>query len=162
MTQAQVQPQAAQPALDTKPYVQHHPIIGYTYIPNAVQTLAAPSGGRYTIRINSAGIRSDREYSPAKPRGTFRILVFGDSMSAGQFISNENRFSELLERKIPNSEVLNFSLEGSGTDQQLLLFEHFGKQYEFDLVMLFPFVQNIYRNMVDAREGAIRFRSSRC
>jgi carbamoyltransferase len=74
-------------------------------------------------------------------------------MSAGQFLSNEHRFSELLERRIPKLEVINLSLEGSGTDQQLLTFQEVGKHYEFDLVLLFPFLQNIRRNMVEAREG---------
>lgn len=138
---------------DSKPYVAHHPVIGYRYTPNTVQTLPAPGGGKYTIRINADGIRSDREYTKQKPSGVFRILVFGDSMSAGQFLSNEHRFSELLERRIPNLEVINMSLEGSGTDQQLLVFQEFGAHYEFDLVLLFPFLQNIRRNMVDAREG---------
>src|SRR5262249_45197293 len=53
----------------------------------------------------------------------------------------------------PNLEVVNLSLEGSGTDQQLLMLERVGLNYEFDLVLLFPFLQNIRRNMVDAREG---------
>jgi carbamoyltransferase len=139
--------------VDSKPYARHHPILGYEYIPNTVQTLPTPAGGHYEIRINSAGIRSDREYSLEKPSGLYRILVFGDSMSAGQFLANQSRFSELLERRIPGLEVINFSLEGSGTDQQLLIFEHIGRQYEFDMVILFPFLQNIRRNMVEAREG---------
>jgi hypothetical protein len=138
---------------DAKPYVRHHPTFGYEYIPSTEMTLAAPGDRRYTIKINSAGIRSDREYSKTKPPGVFRILVCGDSMPAGQFLSNEHRFSELLERRIPSLEVVNLSLEGSGTDQQLLLFERVGLQYDFDLVLLLPFLQNIRRNMVDSRAG---------
>jgi carbamoyltransferase len=152
------EPSSAAPALlpgavDSKPYVAHHPIIGYSYIPNTVQTLAAPGGGHYTLSVNADGIRSDREYTKPKPTGVFRMLVFGDSMSAGQFLSNEHRFSELLERRLTGLEVINMSLEGSGTDQQLLIFEQTGVHFEFDLVLLFPFLQNIRRNMVDAREG---------
>jgi hypothetical protein len=139
--------------VDAKPYVRHHPTLGYEYIPNTEMTLTAPGDRRYAIKINSAGIRSDREYSNAKPERVFRILVCGDSMAAGQFLSNEHRFSELLERRIPNLEVVNLALEGSGTDQQLLLFEQVGLQYDFDLVLLLPFLQNIRRNMADSREG---------
>jgi SAM-dependent methyltransferase len=139
--------------IDSKPYVRHHPVIGYEYIPNITQTLPTPAGGHYTISVNSAGIRSDREYAPARPPGVFRILAFGDSMSAGQYIGNEHRFSEVLERRIPNLEVINLSLEGSGTDQQLLTFEQIGTKFEFDMVMLLPFVQNMRRNLVEAREG---------
>jgi hypothetical protein len=49
--------------------------------------------------------------------------------------------------------VINLALEGSGTDQQLLLYEHVGLQYEHDIVLVLPFLQNIRRNMVEAREG---------
>jgi hypothetical protein len=139
--------------LDTKPYVQHHPVFGYQYIPNTAMFLRKPGGGRYRIRINASGIRSDREYSPATPAGCYRIVVLGDSMAAGQFVANECRFSELLERRNRDLEVINLALEGSGTDQQLLLYEKIGLQFEHDAVLLLPFLQNIRRNMVEARDA---------
>lgn len=140
-------------SLDTKPYVEHHPIFGYRYIPGAQMVLEKPGGGRYRITVNACGIRSDREYAPAKPSGTFRIVVLGDSMAAGQFLPNEIRFGEILERRCPRLEVINLALEGSGTDQQLLLYEHVGLTFEHDAVLLLPFLQNIRRNMVEAREA---------
>lgn len=141
------------PALDSKPYVRYHPTIGYEYVPNTRQTLPRPGGGTYTITINADGIRSERTFTPQKPPGVFRIIVLGDSYAAGQFLTNEHRFSELLERRIPNLEVVNLALEGTGTDQQLLIFEQIGKRYEFDLVLILPFLQNIRRNMVEARNS---------
>jgi hypothetical protein len=137
--------------LDLKPYIRHHPRIGYEYVPGTRYTLPRPGGGTYTLNINSAGIRSDREYSRQKPASMSRVLVLGDSYAAGQFQSNEHRFSELLERRNPGLEVMNFGLEGTGTDQQLLIYEEFAQQYEYDLVILLPFLQNIRRNMVEAR-----------
>lgn len=137
--------------LDLKPYIRHHPLIGYEYVPGTRYTLPRPGGGTYTLNINAAGIRSDREYSPAKPRGVYRILVLGDSYAAGQYQSNEHRFSELMERRHPGLEVINFGLEGTGTDQQLLIYEEIGRRYEHDLVVLMPFLQNIRRNMVESR-----------
>jgi hypothetical protein len=68
-------------------------------------------------------------------------------------VSNPHRFSELLERRHPGLEVVNLALEGSGTDQQLLLYEQVGLKYEHDVVVLLPFLQNVRRNMVEAREG---------
>lgn len=140
-------------SLDTKPYVEHHAIFGYRYIPNTEMVLDKPGGGRYRIRINGQGIRSDREFAAAKRPGTYRIIVLGDSMAAGQFLPNESRFGELLERRCPSLEVINLALEGSGTDQQVLLYEHIGLTFEHDAVVLLPFLQNIRRNMVEAREA---------
>ena len=140
-------------AIDTKPYVAHHPTFGYHYVPDTAMTLPRPGGGRYRIRVNSQGIRANREYTAARPAGVRRIIVCGDSMPAGQFLANADRFSELLERRVPNLEVINLSLEGSGTDQQVLLYEHVGLRYEHDAVILLPFLQNVRRNMVEAREA---------
>lgn len=139
--------------LDCKPYIRHHPTIGYEYVPASELVLPQPGGGEYTLRVNSAGIRSDREYAPAKPSGVTRLLVFGDSFAAGQYVSNHQRFSEQLERRRPKLEVINFALEGTGTDQQLLLYEEVGPRYEHDAVLLFPFLQNIRRNLAEARES---------
>ncbi|MDP3719091.1 MAG: hypothetical protein Q8T13_15110 [Acidobacteriota bacterium] len=139
--------------LDTKPYVEPDPLIGYRYIAGTRMSLPRPGGGHYDLAVNSAGIRSDRDYAFERPPGVRRLIVCGDSMAAGQFLSNAQRFSELLERRIPNLEVINLALEGSGTDQQVLLYEHVGLRYEHDLVLLLPFLQNIRRNMVEWREA---------
>lgn len=138
---------------DSKPYVEPDPLIGYRYIPNTRLSLQRPGGGRYEMVINAAGIRSDREFGFNKPPNVTRIIVCGDSMAAGQFVSNDQRFSELLERRHRGLEVLNIALEGSGTDQQVLLYEHVGLRYEHDAVVLLPFLQNIRRNLVGARDA---------
>lgn len=139
--------------LDTKPYVQHHPVFGYQYRPGTTMLLEKPGGGHYKIRVNAQGIRSDREYSATQPSGTYRIVVLGDSMAAGQFVANESRFSEILERRVSGLEVVNLGLEGSGTDQQVLLYEHLGLTLEHDAVLILPYLQNVRRNMVEARDA---------
>ncbi len=138
---------------DTKPYVEPDPVIGYRYVPGTRLSLPKPGGGRYEFVVNGAGIRSDREFTTTKPANSFRMIVLGDSMAAGQFVSNNQRFSELLERSRGGLEVINLALEGSGTDQQVLLYEHVGLRYEHDIVVLLPFLQNIRRNLAKAREA---------
>jgi lysophospholipase L1-like esterase len=144
---------SVQPArvVDSKPYVEHDPTIGYRYIPSTRKILPRPGGGEYTLVTNSIGIRSEREYAIPKPAGVFRIVVLGDSFAAGQFVSNDQRFTEILERRLPGVEAMNFALEGTGTDQQLLIFETMAKQFDPDLVILMPFLQNIRRNLADSR-----------
>lgn len=141
-----------QRVVDVKPYIRHHQRLGYEYVPGYDAELPQPRGGIYRLRINRQGIRSDRDYDARKPPGIKRrLLVFGDSFAAGQYIANAERFSELLERRHPGLEVINFGLEGTGTDQQLLLYEEVGQRFEHDAVALFPFLQNIRRNLVDSR-----------
>ena len=145
---------------DDKSFAQHHPTLGYAYRPGSDLELAAPAGRRYRLRVNAAGIRSDREYAEQKPPGVFRIIALGDSFAAGQFVDNALRFSEILERRHENLEVINLALDGTGTDQQLLAYEEFAPRFEHDLVLILPFLQNIRRNLLEARESFARNRKN--
>ncbi len=137
--------------LDTKPYVEWDADVGYRYRPSCDLKLPRPGGGTYHLSINEDGVRSSRRYTRQKPEGYRRFIVLGDSFAAGQFVSNDHRFTEILERKLPGTEFINLALEGTGTDQQLLIYEKQGPRYEHDAVLLLPFLQNIRRNLVDAR-----------
>jgi hypothetical protein len=138
---------AEAPAAETL-HMCYHSVVGYQYQPQRA-TLPRPDGGTYELRVNSAGIRSNHEHTLEKPKGVYRILIFGCSQSEGHYQSNDQRFSALLERRYPGLEILNFSLPGTGTDQQLLTFEAVGAQYEHDLVILMPFLENIRRIMAE-------------
>ncbi len=54
------------------------------------------------ISYDSAGIRGP-EYAPAKPAGTRRIVVLGDSYGEALEVEFEQTFSRLLERKLNDS-----------------------------------------------------------
>lgn len=132
---------------DKPRYVRYHAVIGYQFDPGGRIRFTRPDGKSFQVRVNAGGIRSNREYDFAKPRGVYRILVFGDSQADGAFQPNELRFSELMEKRNPALEVINLALPGVGTDQQLLNFEEVGVKYEHDLVLLLPFLVNIRRNV---------------
>ncbi len=131
--------------------LQYDSRLGHRYVADLDLWLPRPGGGLYHFVTNAAGIRATREYARKNPDGKTRIVLCGDSMSAGQFLSNDERLCEQLERRIEGIEVIDLSLEGSGTDQQLLLYEEVGLKYEHDLVILMPFLSNIRRNMAEAR-----------
>src|SRR3982751_5118059 len=96
---------------------RYHPIIGYTFIPN-LKTRIEHEGGGYLLRTNSTGFRSEREFRKKKDAAKFRVLLFGDSFTAADGVSNRNRYSDILEALVPDVEVYNFALPGTGTDQQ--------------------------------------------
>lgn len=123
---------------------QHHPIIGYTFIPN-LKTRIEHEGGGYLLRTNAAGFRSEREFVKAKTSGKFRVLLFGDSFTAGDAVSNKNRFGDMLETLVPGLEVYNFGLPGTGTDQHYLVWREVAHQYEHDVVVIAVQVENIRR-----------------
>lgn len=123
---------------------QYHPLIGFHFIPNLKTRIEHENGG-YLLRTNNIGFRSEHDYEIKKTVGKFRILLFGDSFTAGDAVSNKHRFGEVLETILPDTEVYNFGLPGTGTDQHYLTFREIGSQYEHDLVVIAAQVENIRR-----------------
>lgn len=123
---------------------RYHPTFGYHFVPNVKARL--PYGdGSYLVRTNPQGFRSDHDFTEQKAPGTFRVLLFGDSYTAGVGVSNGHRYSDYLEELIPGLEVYNCGLEGSGTDQQYLIAREVAPRYEHDLIVAGVWVENIRR-----------------
>lgn len=123
---------------------EYQPTVGYRFIPDLKARVDHESGG-YLVRVNGAGFRNDREFVPGKDGATFRVLLFGDSFTAGDAVSNSMRYGDLLEGLVPGLEVYNFGLPGSGTDQQYLIWREFAQGIDHDLVILGVQVGNIRR-----------------
>jgi len=72
--------------------------------------------GRGNTKWNSWG-RREREFDRIAPENTCRIAVIGDSITFGQGIPEEERFTNRLERELAGSktqfQVLNFGYSGS-------------------------------------------------
>ena len=123
---------------------QYHPIIGYLFIPDLKIRLEHEGGG-YLIRTNNVGFRCEHDFHNKKQTDKFRILLFGDSFTAGDAVSNKKRFGDVLETLFPNVEVYNFGLPGTGTDQHYLVYKEIAKNFEHDLVIIAAQVENIRR-----------------
>ncbi|MBZ0264094.1 SGNH/GDSL hydrolase family protein, partial [bacterium] len=133
--------------------IRHDSQIGHKWIKNQVARIPHENGG-YLVRTNSQGFRSDFDFETKKGKKP-RILVFGDSYTAGDGVNNNQRFSDLLGESI-NAEVYNFGLSGSGTDQQLLIYENYAKEVEADLIVIATGVENINRIKVQYRPSIDR------
>lgn len=123
---------------------QHHPVVGHAFIPR-LQCRVPHDNGSYLVRTNLSGFRSNREYVTTRPAHTKRILLFGDSFTAGDGVSNDKRFGDLLESTMPGLEVYNFGLPGSGTDQQYLIYREHARSLEHDLLIVAVLIENIRR-----------------
>jgi len=129
-------------------FLAYHPVIGWWFVPNLKAMI--PHGNRtYLLRTNSLGMRSDREYPSVASTGRSRIILLGDSYTAGDGVDNGLRFSDLLEKSHQNLDVLNFGLPGSGTDQQLLIYETMTKPFKVDAYVFAPGIPDILRNEID-------------
>jgi carbamoyltransferase len=124
--------------------LEYHPVIGYRFIPGLKARITNVDGG-YLIQVNESGFRCNHDYSNLKTSGIRRILLFGDSYTAGDGVSNDKRYGDILEREIPQLEVFNYGLPGTGTDQQYLTYKEFAHSVEHDLLVIAVFVENIRR-----------------
>ncbi|WP_372371328.1 hypothetical protein [Candidatus Uabimicrobium sp. HlEnr_7] len=102
------------------------------------------------IQLNSRGMRSTKEY--AKKKSTLkRILILGDSYTFGSHVANNEIYSHYLDEKLPDYEVLNMAIQGSGNDQHLLAYQKYGKEYQADVVVFGFFVLSYFRNFLSFR-----------
>jgi hypothetical protein len=133
-----------------KQLMQHDPVLGYRFLPG-LKIRVEHEGGGYLIKTNQEGFRCNNEVASQKTK-PLRVLVFGDSYTAGDGVSNGKRYSEVLENYLNETEVLNFGLSGSGSDQQYLIYQQYAQKVEHDAVVIGVLVENIQRIMLQSRE----------
>jgi lysophospholipase L1-like esterase len=132
-------------------WASEHLAAGAAYLPG--QAVYDPTLGWTTkpnlhladVRTNSAGMRSDREFT-RESTGPRRILFIGDSYTFGAHIADHEAFPAVLqETYLPDWEVLNFGVPGYGPDQILLRYETVGTQYRPDVVVFGFYPRGFFR-----------------
>jgi hypothetical protein len=122
---------------------KYHPRIGYTLMPSVKSRVPHEAGG-YLVRTNAAGFRSDHEFVRERVPGQFRAVLFGDSQTAGDGVSNSDRYSDQAMSLVPDLSIYNYGLPGTGTDQQYLTYQDC-MDVEHDLLIIGMYVENIGR-----------------
>lgn len=123
---------------------EYHPVIGFRFVPG-LRARIPHEGGGYLVRTNETGFRSDHRFAAEKPAGTHRILLFGDSFTAGDGVSNGHRYGDWCERDIAGLQVYNFGLPATGLDQHHLAYREYARGIDHDLLVIAIFVENIRR-----------------
>lgn len=106
------------------------------------------------LNSNSKGIREQVEYDYDKPPGKIRILIFGDSFTFGDEVSDNETYSFYLRQLLPGVEVINFGVHGYGHDQMLIYLKEEGVRYNPDIVILGFVVWDMPRNILEFRDYA--------
>jgi hypothetical protein len=131
----------------------HDPRYGRRYI-ELLRARVEHEGGGYLLRTNSAGFRCRHEFMPDRPPGRRRVLLFGNSFTAGTGVSDGMRWGDRLERMLGDVDVYNFAIAGSGLDEQLLVHRCHGASLDYDLAVIGLWTDTIYR--VTARYALLR------
>lgn len=124
--------------------------IGRRLLPNQSGLFVTESKEYKTqIQTNSNGWR-DSEHNTEKTEGAFRILILGDSFVENFQVKLEDTFFKKVEEKFNSEgkkiEIVALGLGDTGTAQQYLIFEKYGKAYKPDLVLHLLFTGNDIKN----------------
>jgi hypothetical protein len=117
----------------------------------------------HELVTNSAGMR-DYEHDLRKSPGVYRILVLGDSFMEANQVRFEDAFVSVLERRLKEwlrrpVEVVNASVSGWGTDDELTYFMREGIKYRPDLILV---AMTLHNDLDDNLRGQFHeFRNGR-
>lgn len=97
------------------------------------------------VKNNNIGFR-DVEYDEFLRNKKPNILFIGDSFVWGYDVEAEDRFTEILRKKIGNKyNIFNFGVSGYGTDQEFLLLKKYYDEFKPKMVFII-LCQNDYDN----------------
>src|SRR5258707_1079947 len=109
---------------------RYDPELGWFPITNS--SLQFKGSRVINIKHNEDGFR-DRSHGPKTKK---RIAFLGDSFVWGYDAEQPERFTDKLQARLPDWEVLNLGVSGYATDQELLLLHRWFDRYQPDIVVL--------------------------
>jgi lysophospholipase L1-like esterase len=103
----------------------------------------------YRGSSNRLGFR-DRDHDEIKPTGTYRVIVLGDSIADGIFIPEyKDTFPAIIEASLREAghavEIINMSVSGYNTSQEVEILKEKGLQFQPDLVLVAYCLNDIMR-----------------
>ncbi|MEG5040890.1 MULTISPECIES: SGNH/GDSL hydrolase family protein [unclassified Microcoleus] len=128
----------------------------YAYKPNGKLLYTYPDNPRRYFNqknevsgtINAKGFRGlDRAFE--KANGITRIAFLGDSFTLGIGVKDNDTlpvsFEDAIESKYPNTQVLNFGVSGTSTEEQIKLLEEYVIKFKPDVVVIVVFLNDANR-----------------
>ena len=119
-----------------------HPVLGWRPRPNL-----SVRSNRFdaTFTTNSRGLR-DGEHPLERSPGVRRIVVLGDSFTWGWGVNNNQAFPQILESRLPRTEIVNLGVSAFGLRQEFDYLKLEGLLYQPDIVILALCQNDIYRD----------------
>ncbi len=114
------------------------PVLGSAHLTNKRVTWR--SEGYSVSWFNNVGMR-DSAITIAKPPGTLRVALLGDSLTESLQVPMEKTFGKVMERQLSEElhkpvQVLNFGVSGYSTAQEYILLKSKVLQYKPDIVLV--------------------------
>ena len=112
-------------------YHQFDPLLGWSIRPNS-----RVRNDDIIYASNDIGIRSPRHFDRTPPPGVTRLAAFGPSFVHGDEVAYESTWEYHIERQRPDLEVMNWGVNGYGTDQAFLRYQTQGAAYAPHVVII--------------------------
>ncbi len=142
------------------PLIKRDRKLGMIFRENTSREIIGPeSGHTVRIRINEEGFRAPSR-PLAKPPGTVRVAIIGDSQIAAVNTREEDTMTVLLENMLNESypqvrwETFNYGVSGANTAQEFNLYREVVRKYSVDVVVC------AYYNGNDFSDNSIRLSNS--
>ena len=130
---------------DQTGYMAYDPDLGWTNRPSS-----CTQDRKYCA--NSAGLRSDHEFTKPVPPGVFRVSLFGDSFIHGHDVELRGSLAPQLETALAArgiaAQALNFGVGGYGIDQAYLRYSREGARFDTDLIVEGLQFENVARHLM--------------
>ena len=144
---------------DRSVFFQYDSLLGWKLAPNKSGYFASKKDHfRTLVKTNSRGLR-DHNYQYKKEKGVKRILLLGDSVTAGFEVKSTEMISSRLRDYLSahgRYHVIDAGVRGYGTDQLYLWLKHEGYKYEPDIV-IYVFYANDPINNVTIHNHSAQF-----
>lgn len=126
--------------------------LGWTLRPN-LAGLSVHEGAA-VMQTNGQGFRAKHDWKVAKPDGTYRIAILGDSFVESSNVAYDDGLPERIGAALSacpalagrTIETMNFGVSGYGTAQEVLLLRSKALPYSPDLVVLAVYLGNDVAN----------------
>ena len=102
--------------------------------------------GPTKITFNNIGARGlkDVKIKKIKPR----IALLGDSMIEMIHVNDGNDIVSLLQKMLPNYEIINFGARGTGLSDHLDIYKNLIKDYDIDYLIYYPSDNDFVNNFI--------------
>lgn len=119
-----------------------------------ITDLGYPKGTFIRYKINADGLNQLVNYTPEKPKNTYRIVILGDSFTYGLHVNTEDNYPSQLNnllnenpicKNINSFQVLNLGMEGYDIGYSVERYKLIGQKYNPDLVLWFIIDADLYR-----------------
>ena len=119
--------------------------LGWKFVPNSKgQMVLTPGAVANTIQTNSLGFR---DHAPSDNKKN-KLMVLGDSFVSNVSVKDDEVFTEVMENRLKDTDVLNFGVNAYSEVQEYLLLQKWIDVINPDVIILMVYLENDFSDIM--------------